>query len=238
MNPDRRTALHVGALFLLATATFFTSNVLLTPILEAPDLVASVAQNSSLVIGAALLALADGVAVLAIAALLFPILARRDQAAAVAYLGVRVAEFAIISVYVLSPLLLVTLGQDASAPHSQPAGALLLGLRYWTLLFIYLFNGLAGLPLCWVFLRTGLVPRWLAVLGLVGYAVIIPAAVLNMFGLVDTVAGAGLLALLPGGLFELLLPFWLFIKGFNMRSSRVATLSGEEETAPIIYTSL
>ena len=53
-------------------------------------------------------------------------------------------------------------------------------------------------------------------------------AVLDMFGIVDTVAGLGLVGLVPGGLFEFLLPLWLFAKGFNvtaLNSMRVARVS-------------
>jgi hypothetical protein len=39
--------------------------------------------------------------------------------------------------------------------------------------------------------------------------------VLDMFGLIDVDQGAGLLVVLPGGLFELILPIWLIVKGFN-----------------------
>jgi hypothetical protein len=67
------------------------------------------------------------------------------------------------------------------------------------------------------------------VLGLIGYPVLLLAAVLDMLGIVDTVAGVGLIGLVPGGLFELLLPIWLFVKGFNLISSDrmpVARVSG------------
>jgi hypothetical protein len=40
-----------------------------------------------------------------------------------------------------------------------------------------------------------------------------------MLGLVDTVTGAGLVGLVPGGLFELLLSIWLFVRGFNLTAS-------------------
>jgi hypothetical protein len=43
---------------------------------------------------------------------------------------------------------------------------------------------------------------------------------LNMLGYVDMSTGAGMLLYLPGGLFELFLPIWLFVKGFN--SSAIA----------------
>jgi hypothetical protein len=50
-----------------------------------------------------------------------------------------------------------------------------------------------------------------------------------MLGLIDTVAGTGLVWLVPGGLFELLLPIWLFARAFNLTASdrmRVARVSG------------
>jgi hypothetical protein len=39
--------------------------------------------------------------------------------------------------------------------------------------------------------------------------------VLDMFSIFNINDGAGMLIYLPGGLFELFLPIWLFIKGFN-----------------------
>lgn len=38
---------------------------------------------------------------------------------------------------------------------------------------------------------------------------------LAVFGVADVSQGPGMLALAPGGLFELLLPLWLLIKGFR-----------------------
>jgi hypothetical protein len=66
-----------------------------------------------------------------------------------------------------------------------------------------------------MFLRTRLVPRALSILGLVGYAALFVGASLDALGFVDTMAGAGVVALVPGGLFELALPIWLFVRGFR-----------------------
>jgi hypothetical protein len=87
-------------------------------------------------------------------------------------------------------------------------------------MFVYLFNGVAGLLLSYVFLRTRIVPRALSVLGLVGYAALFVGATLDALGLIDTAAGAGAVALVPGGLFELLLPIWLFVRGFRPIESK------------------
>jgi hypothetical protein len=63
--------------------------------------------------------------------------------------------------------------------------------------------------------RSQLVPRPLAILGLVGYPVLFAGCVLAMFGMADMQEGTGMLAILPGGLFELILPIWLLAKGFR-----------------------
>jgi hypothetical protein len=39
---------------------------------------------------------------------------------------------------------------------------------------------------------------------------------------VDVTQGAGLLAVVPGGLFELILPIWLLAKGFTIREPAAA----------------
>jgi hypothetical protein len=109
----------------------------------------------------------------------------------------------------------VSLSRTEPAADSAATAALLIGLRHWTLMFIYLFNGVAGLVLSYMLLRTRLVPRALSILGLVGYAALFVGASLEALGLVDTMAGAGLAALVPGGLFEFVLPIWLFVRGFR-----------------------
>jgi hypothetical protein len=50
---------------------------------------------------------------------------------------------------------------------------------------------------------------------------------LAMLGLIDVDQGAGMLAVLPGGLFEFILPIWLFVKGFN--SSSIASESAKTD---------
>src|SRR5947209_18648078 len=75
-NPHRRTAVLVGALFLLSTATFILSNVLMTPILGSHNLLAAVANHAQLMIAAVLIALIEGTATAGLAVVLYPILKR------------------------------------------------------------------------------------------------------------------------------------------------------------------
>ena len=231
LNPHRGTAVLVGALFLISTATFIVSNALITPLLGSPNFLAEVSTHSQLMIAATLIGLIEGVATVGIAIVLYPILKWQHPALALGYAGMRIAELAIAVVgFGLGGLLLVTLSATAAnGANSETLGTLLVALRHWTLMLVYLYTALGGLMLSYMLLRNRLVPRWLAVLGLIGYPALLLVAVLDMFGIVDTVAGLGLVGLVPGGLFELLLPIWLFAKGFNLTAldrMRVARVSG------------
>ena len=231
MNPNRRTAVLVGALFLISTATFILSNALITPLLGSHNFLAAVADHSQLMIAATLIALIEGTATVGIAVALYPILKRQHPALALGYAGMRIAELAIAAVgFGLGGLLLATLSATAAnGANSETLGTLLVALRHWTLMLVYLYTAIGGLMLSSMLLRTRLVPRGLSVLGLIGYAALLGASVLDMLGLIDTVAGLGLVGLVPGGLFELLLPIWLFARGFNLTASdrmRGARVSG------------
>ena len=231
MNQNRRTAVLVGALFLISTATFIVSNALITPLLGSPNFLATVADHSQLMIAATLIGLIEGTATVGIALALYPILKGQHPALALGYADMRIAELAIAVVgFGLGGLLLVTLSATAAnGANSETLGTLLVALRHWTLMLVYLYTAIGGLMLSYMLLRTRLVPRGLSVLGLIGYVALLLAAVLDMLGLIDTVAGLGLVGLVPGGLFELLLPIWLFAKGFNLTAldrMRVAHVSG------------
>ena len=83
------------------------------------------------------------------------------------------------------------------------------------MLAVYAVSGAAGLVLSSGLLTSRIVPRNLSMLGVVGYPVFLAGSILAMFNLIDITHGAGMLALVPGGLFELILPIWLFTKGFT-----------------------
>ena len=217
-KPDRTTAVLVGALFLLSTATFIVSNALITPLLGSHNVLAAIADQRQVMIAATLLGLIEGIATVGIALALYPILKGQHPALALGYAGMRIAELAIAAVgFGLGGLVLVTLSGTATSGANAEMVAALIGLRHWTLMLVYVYTGVGGVMLSYMLLRTRLIPRGLSVLALVGYPALLLAAVLDVLGIVDTVAGAGVLGLVPGGLFELLLPIWLFARGFSRR---------------------
>ena len=220
MNANRKTAIIVGILFLTATATFMLGDSgLIESILDDPDYLITVSENKSQVIIGMLIAFIDGIAIVGIAIFLFPILKKHSEPIALGYVSVRIAEFVIIVAYLIIPLLLIDLSQEfvkAGAPDAsyfQTSGTLFLAARYWTLQMIYIFNFLAGLMLSYLLYQSKLVPRFLSVLGLIGYALLLPGTLLHIFGHIDMLGEV--IVFIPGALFELVLPIWLFVKGFN-----------------------
>ncbi|MCE7983357.1 MAG: DUF4386 family protein [Caldilinea sp. CFX5] len=82
--------------------------------------------------------------------------------------------------------------------------------------------GLAGLQLCCTLYKATLVPRWLAIWGLVGYAIIATGMVAEFMG-----SGLGLASSLPGGLWEVFMGVWLIVKGFNTPAIASASVPSE-----------
>jgi hypothetical protein len=91
---------------------------------------------------------------------------------------------------------------------------------------LYLVTSVGGTILAVLLYRSNLVPRWIAVLALIGYPMLFVGCVLDLFDVTDVTKGAGLVAIAPGGLFELILPIWLLAKGFN---SSAQALQGKSE---------
>jgi len=198
MNKNRIIAIMVGVLFLTSTVAFAMGSSSIQSYFDDGNL------NKTLLITGVLLEIYCGIAVAGIGILMFPILRMFNKNLALGYAIFRIIECSIIIIggtYLLS----------------------LLKLMWNYEMIIFIFTGLGGLIFSYLLYRSKLVPRYLSILGVIGYTMLLLGVSLNMLGYVDINAGAGMLLELPGGLFELFLPIWLFVKGFN--SSAIASES-------------
>lgn len=107
MNTSRKTARIVGVLFLTATVTGMVGDSLIGSVLNAPDYLITVYPNRTQVIIGVLISFIIGLAVVGIAVFLFPILKGHNEPIALGYVGIRTAEFPILLVWLISPLLLI-----------------------------------------------------------------------------------------------------------------------------------
>jgi Domain of unknown function (DUF4386) len=202
----------VGGLILLAYVVYIVGGALVDA--GSGDLSEVVAKQSQVSAGA-LLMLLNSAAVASIGVLVFPVLRPHHELSAYAYLVCRVIEATMMAVGVLGLLLLVALGQeyvgggfvDASVLPSL-ASVAQEGNRY-AYQFGMISLGLGSLLFCRVLLRARLVPRFMAVWGLVGYAIFLTGSMLEVLGY-----GVSLALSVPGGLFEIALAVLLIVKGF------------------------
>jgi len=189
---------------------------LLASILNAPEYLLHVYPKSARVVLGVLLEFVDAAAVAAIGIMLFPILRRHSQAIALGYAGTRIIECVLLLVAGISSLSLIALSQGyvrAGAPdasHFQALGTVVVAHGELAFQIAMIALGLGSMPLCSLLYHSRLIPRAMAALGFIGYAALFIGGVLELFGL-----NLSMLHYVPGGLFELVLPIWLLVKGFN-----------------------
>jgi hypothetical protein len=221
MNARKGTARSVGAFFLFSNVTFILGAlVLVEPILSAPDYLTLVSANRTQVILGVLLELANGVAYLGIAMLMFAVLRRRFVSGALGYVGFRVIEFVMQALSSIGALSLVTLSEEfvgtgaAEASAFQAAGTLLLAERYWAFQMVSITLPLGALLFYPMLYRSKLIPRFISVWGVIGALTVLTTTMLDIFAL-EVGPVIGLILGLPMLLNELFLGGWLIIRGFN-----------------------
>ena len=154
---------------------------------------------------------------------------RYSEVGAVAYVTARVMESVFIAIGILGILAIVTLRQDAPSGATPALGQGLEAVYEWAFrigpgFFVGVGNGLI---LGYMMYKSGLVPRWMAMFGLVGGPLIILMGVLVIFDVIDPGTDAGMaiqgLMTIPEAFWELSLGFYLAFKGFR---SDAPVLSG------------
>jgi hypothetical protein len=188
----RTTARIVGILFLSGFLTYGIGSSLATSITASGGDTA----GPVFLTGAALMLLNSAI-VIGIGLLMLPILRPHDKAVAAGYLGTRIFEGVGLAIGALSLLMLT--GPAAIGANFVAYNLAMAGL------------GIGSLFFCAVLFRSGLVRRFLAGWGFLGYAFFAGGSLLELSG----VAGAGLVGAIPGGLFEMTFGVWLIARGFR-----------------------
>jgi hypothetical protein len=206
----------IGGLFLAGFLVYGIGSGLVDSVVGRSGFLSTVSTHKTiLVLGAFLMLLNVGVDV-GKGALFFPILERHGKRTAVGYLAAMIVEVVLLAVGVLSLVMIVPLAEQAadagpaSAGWGQALGSLAVQANTMAYQVAEMSLAVGCVFLCWLLLRTGLVPRPLAILGLIGYPILAAGTIAELFGI-----HIGLLLTIPGGLFELALAVWLLIKGFD-----------------------
>jgi len=220
MNTNRKNARIAGAFFLLAIVASILGGAMIEANLLAPDgLIRGDADRTQVALGV-ILELVNAIAVIGIAALLYPILRQHNPALSAGYLGNRVVEAILQIVGSSIPLALVTVSQaqlETGALETtsfQASGVLLWAARAQLVgTMLGIFFSLGALLLYWIVYQSRLLPRFIPIWGFIGVASVLTWNLLQMFGV-----SAGMYLAIPIILNEIVLGIWLIVKGFNQPS--------------------
>jgi Domain of unknown function (DUF4386) len=221
VNSTRKTALIVGVLFIITfVASIPSALVLYTPVLDHAHYILGAGADNRIALGA-FLEMILIIANIGTAVLLFPILKRQQEGLALGYVTARLIESAFIAIGIVSLLAVVTLRQDVggvAGSHSLvTAGRTLVAIHDWTFLLGpgWVVGVGNGLLLGYLMYRSGLVPRGMAILGLIGGPLIIASGTAVLFDLIEPGSGPQVIATIPEFVWELSLGIYLMVKGFK-----------------------
>jgi hypothetical protein len=163
------------------------------------------------------------VANIATAVVLYPLVKRQSPTIGLGYVTARIMESVFIAIGLISIISVVSVntaltgasGAEATALTAQ--GHTLVSMYEWAFLFgPGLVVGIGnGLLLGYLMYRSGLVPRGMAILGLVGGPLLILSFVLILFGAYKNGSGAAGLLALPEIAWEVSLGIYAAWKGFR-----------------------
>jgi hypothetical protein len=231
---NRKSATIVGVLFLLAAVTAIIGLALYGPILHDPDYVVQGSAHETPVIWGAFMEIILAFSVVGISIMMFPILKKYNERMAIGYVCFRLLEATIIIIGIMSLLSIVTLSREfakAAASNASAflvAGKLLVAVYDWAFWFgPNVALGPSTLMMSYILYRSKLVPRFIAVLGIIGGPLIFTSAMFVMFGVFSQTSVWGAISALPVFAYEMSVAVWLIVKGFN--SSPIAFESAQTD---------
>lgn len=232
MNPQR-TARITGFLFLVTFVTSIPAYFLLyDPVLNDSTYIVDGAANGRVSLGA-VLELFLIIANIGTAVVLYPILKRQNKILALGFVTARIFESVFIAIGIVSLLAVVTLRRDATdaAPMLVAIGKTLVAIHDWTFVlgpgFIVGIGN--GLILGYLMYRSGLVPRRMAMLGLIGGPLICLSGIAVVLNAIDKGSAVQAIATIPEFLWELFLGIYLLVKGF--KPSPILSMSTDRPNA-------
>ena len=219
MNTERKTASLFGWLFI---ATFVLSIpayfIFYAPVSDEPGFITGAGADESFVVG--LGAVSEALLIIAnvgTATVLYRVIKRQSEAGAMSYVAARIVEGIFIGIGVIAMLTLLFLREESPAIGDAAFGQLLLGVYDRSfLLGPGFFAGLAnGVILGWLMYKSGLVPRGMTYLGLVGGPLIMISGAAIMLGLTERGGTLQGIATIPEFFWELSLGIYCVVKGFK-----------------------
>ncbi len=235
MSLDQKRARVFGVLYLATFITSIPALLLLQPVLDDPIGYIVGSGDENRIYFGVLLELLLIIANIGTAVVIFPIVKRTSEELALGYVTARLLECAFILVGVVAVLGVVTLQQEVAGAAEDSIAYTLAAIKDWTFLLGpgWVVGWGNGLILGFLMYRSGLVPRKMAILGLVGGPLIILSGTLVMFDVADAGGTLQGIATIPEAVWELSLGIYCTVKGFRPDSPILRADAGDDRTAAI-----
>jgi hypothetical protein len=240
MSTTRRIAFVTGTLFIITFITSIPAALFLyTPVLDDASYIVGAGADAGVALGAFLEVLLI-IANVGTAVALFPILRRQNEGLALGYVTARLVECTFIAIGIVSLLSVLTLRQDfAGAAGGDPGsfmtvGRSLVAIHDWTFLLGpgFIVGVGNGLILGYLMYRSGLVPRGMALLGLIAGPILCAGGIAALFDIIEPDSALKTLAAAPEFVWELSLGIYLMVKGFKP-SPITAETTADTTTPPV-----
>lgn len=219
MDRTRKIARAAGVLMVITFITSIPAQLLLYhPLLTDPAKYISGSGADPAVSLGALLEVILVIANVGTAVVLYPIVKRQNAILALGYVTSRVLESAAIMVGIFSVLSVLTLRQDfAGAPGAVTVARSLVAVHDWTFLLGPSLIGVGGtgVLLGYLMYKSGLVPRRMTLLGLIGGPLVIASTVCVLFGVFKAGSAPQSIATIPEFFWELSFGIYCTVKGFR-----------------------
>ena len=147
---------------------------------------------------------------------LYPVFKRQNHSLAMAFVGIRVLEAATIFSGLVTVLSVVTLRQTGAGAGALDTARGLIAQRDWTFtLGQGTLPGINDLLVGILLYKSGLAPRALTLIGLLGAPIVLGSVVAKYFGVYTELSVWSLLGAVPVAVFEFSLGMYLVVKGFK-----------------------
>jgi hypothetical protein len=219
MDTNRRTAVIVGVLFIIATVVLLIGNAIYAPILESDDYLNDAYPDRSIAAAGVLIEFIAILAIPLIAVYLFPILKARNETLALGYVVFRTVEAVFLLAAGVALLSLIDLSQDyldssGGATSFQNIGSSVKSLSEWSFSIAIVVFGLDALMLYPMLYSARLVPRFISGWGAAAALLLLVGTVVSLLDLVTGTAWEASIAG-PIAVNEMVLAGWLIVKGFD-----------------------
>lgn len=221
---DKQNATITGLFFILAAVSSIIGLKLYEPILVDENFIVTTNQHFSQIIFGAINELILCVTATGTGLMMFPYLKKYNESMGLGYLSFRMLEVVFIMMGIVAVLSVLSVSRhfanhEIDKSMANAIGLSLIAFHDWTFMlgpnFMLAINTFIY---SYVFFQTGLVPKKLATLGLTAACLIMLAAILEMFKIIEQISIWGIVLALPIAVYEMSLAVYLIRKGFRLEA--------------------